>query len=204
MAMKSDKSILRERYYERNLPHWQVEERDLFITFRLNGSLPANIMAGLRKSKDKDGKQFRVFDLELDKASAGPFWLRDKRVAELAAREIKKLESEGVCRVHAWVIMPNHVHLLVRPLVAIGVLTKSLKGRIARQANLLLGRTGAHFWQDESFDHWIRTSEEFARVKKYIERNPVTAGLVEKESEWVWSSAMCNGLDLAQTSVCGH
>jgi len=66
---------------------------------------------------------------------------------------------------------------------------------LVRQANLLLGRTGDYFWQDESFDHWIRDEAEFEKIKRYIERNPVMAGLVSEESEWAWSS-------VAQTSVC--
>ena len=66
---------------------------------------------------------------------------------------------------------------------------KSLKGFTARKANVILGRTGQPFWQDESFDHWVRDEVEFARVVSYIERNPVTAGLVKDPGDWRWSSA---------------
>jgi hypothetical protein len=64
-----------------------------------------------------------------------------------------------------------------------------LKGVTAREANCILHNRGQHFWQDESFDHWVRTSAEFDRIQAYIERNPVSAQLVSKPEEWPWSSA---------------
>jgi REP element-mobilizing transposase RayT len=89
----------------------------------------------------------------------------------------------------AYVLMANHVHVLLAPLSPIAQITQQIKGATAREANLILGRTGSRFWQDESFDHWIRNPEEWQRVKAYIERNPVAAGLVSKPEDWPWSSA---------------
>jgi REP element-mobilizing transposase RayT len=71
----------------------------------------------------------------------------------------------------------------------IAAITKRIKGYTAREANKLLGRTGKTFWQDESFDHWARDRSEFFRIVKYIENNPVKAGLVDKPKNWQWSSA---------------
>jgi hypothetical protein len=45
------------------------------------------------------------------------------------------------------------------------------------------------FWQDESFDHWIRSDAQFERIRMYIEQNPVKAGLVRNAEQWKWSSA---------------
>ena len=53
----------------------------------------------------------------------------------------------------------------------------------------LLQRTGQRFWQDESYDHLVRNKEEFRRIQRYIENNPVTAGLVAMPAEYAWSSA---------------
>jgi len=64
-----------------------------------------------------------------------------------------------------------------------------LKGYTAREANRILGRTGQHFWQEESFDHWSRDEDEFFRIIAYIENNPVKAGLVTRPEDWQWSSA---------------
>ncbi len=66
---------------------------------------------------------------------------------------------------------------------------KSLKGFTAREANRFLGRTGQPFWQAESFDHWVRNSDEHARIQAYIEENPVKAGLVQCAEDYRWSSA---------------
>ena len=68
-------------------------------------------------------------------------------------------------------------------------ITKSIKGYTARECNKLLARTGEKFWQDESFDHAVRNEEQFYRIKRYIERNPVKAGLVNDAEKWPWSSA---------------
>ena len=65
----------------------------------------------------------------------------------------------------------------------------SIKNYSARQANAILGRTGQPFWQDESYDHWVRSPEELEKIVRYIEKNPVAAGLVDRVEDWRWSSA---------------
>lgn len=87
----------------------------------------------------------------------------------------------------AWAVMPNHVHLLILPLAPVPILMRWLKGSSARGANRILGRTGNPFWQDESYDHYLRGSIE--RTIAYIEGNPVSAGLVASADLWPWSSA---------------
>ena len=85
--------------------------------------------------------------------------------------------------------MPNHVHVLATPAVALPKLTKSLKGITARRANAMLALTGNRFWQEESYDHLVRHLPEFERIRHYIEENPVRAGLVVEASDYRWSSA---------------
>jgi putative transposase len=195
-------------YYERNLPHWQPEGASIFLTWRLYGSLPASVVEArnklneerLRRSKDADtarngcatsaGDRFRILDRALDRATTGPFWLREARVADCVVDVMRKGERElGYFDLHAFVVMPNHVHLLITPKIALSRIMDGLKGASSRAANLILSRTGQHFWQDESFDRWVRDAKEFERVCAYIERNPVSAGLVAKAGEWKWSSA---------------
>jgi REP element-mobilizing transposase RayT len=89
---------------------------------------------------------------------------------------------------HAFVVMPNHVHLLVTPHVLAAKWLGPLKGFLAHQANALLGTHGP-FWQDESYDHLVRTDAEFDRIQAYIEQNPVKAGLAGTTGEFRWSSA---------------
>jgi REP element-mobilizing transposase RayT len=72
----------------------------------------------------------------------------------------------GHYQAHAWVIMPNHVHLLVTPLVSGSKLLGSLTAATGRRANMLLKRTGHPFWQDESYDRLVRSGEEFRMSRR--------------------------------------
>ena len=65
---------------------------------------------------------------------------------------------------------------------------QSLKGYSGRKANGILGRAGT-FWQEESFDHWVRDEPEYDRIVEYIDMNPVNAGLCSVPEQWEWSSA---------------
>jgi REP element-mobilizing transposase RayT len=92
-------------------------------------------------------------------------------------------------RLHAWVVMANHVHLLITPQVQVSKLMQSLKRFTAREGNRILRVTGQPFWQDESFDRLVRNEAEFERIVGYIEMNPVKAGLAEAPEAFPWSSA---------------
>jgi len=85
--------------------------------------------------------------------------------------------------------MANHVHVLLLPNIDPSKLLRSLKGFTARESNRHLGRTGQPFWQAESYDHWVRSSEELDRIAAYIENNPVKAGLAARPEDYSWSSA---------------
>jgi REP element-mobilizing transposase RayT len=66
---------------------------------------------------------------------------------------------------HAFAVMPSHVHLLVTALVPLPKLTKSLKGITAKRANAMLGFTGTSFWQEESYDRLVRDQREFEKIR---------------------------------------
>lgn len=92
-------------------------------------------------------------------------------------------------QLHAYVVMANHVHLLITPRVEVSQLMQSLKRFTAREGNRMLGLTGQPFWQDESYDRLVRDETEFQRTARYIEMNPVKAGIVSKPDDFPWSSA---------------
>ena len=183
-------------YYRRKLPHWHPENEWLFITFRLNGSLPIKS----RLSDTMGGEDFVRWDRELDAALFGPSWLKDVRIAQVVVNVILEAETRKMCEVGAFVVMSNHVHLLLRPLVPVARMMQWIKGVSALRANFILGRAGGRFWQQESYDHWVRSGREHRRICDYIEQNPAKAGLVESGDEWAWSSS--SFLKAGQAKAC--
>ena len=139
-------------------------------------------------------------DRYLDTASTGPRYLAQQPVAEVITASLQRGMQLGHCDLAAYVILPNHVHVLLLPKIAPPRLLQSLKGATARQANLILGRTGEAFWQAESYDHSVRNETEWQRIAAYIEENPVHAGLAFRASDYRWSSAWDNG-ESAETSL---
>ena len=190
--------------YRRKLPHWQPDGVPIFLTWRLHGSLPVHPREEILVSKTTAGRAFVEADRELDRGLCGPRWLMDSRIAGLVAGQILVGEKEiKFYKLHAWIVMPNHVHLLISPRVPIPSLTRWLKGSTARYANRILGRTGHRFWQEESWDHWVRDVHQLHRLVRYIEDNPVAARLVPMAELWCWSSAFVAGGTACPTCVPG-
>jgi putative DNA methylase len=132
-------------------------------------------------------------DRYLDTVREGPQFLRNPEVARAVVDAIQYVESPlGLYCVDAYVVMANHVHMLVEPLVPLARFMKAVKNCSAREANRLLGRSGP-FWQAESYDHWVRDGTERERIRAYIHENPVKAGLVGVAEEDRWSSAWRGG-----------
>jgi len=128
-------------------------------------------------------------DRLLDEGRSGPLWLRRPAIASLVEAALRDGERRfRRYRLHAFVVMPNHVHMLVTPSVAATTWLGPLKGFTGHRANQALGMRGS-FWQDESYDRLVRSGAEFERIRAYIERNPVTAGLVAAAADYRWSSA---------------
>lgn len=144
-----------------------------------------------------------LFKLEraIEKAGQHCHWLSDPRIADLVAEAIRFRDGK-VYDLVAYTIMSNHAHIvfgigapdLLEHVGQIDNLSnepvskimQSLKRHTAREANRILGRQGA-FWQDESYDHVIRNSEELERIIQYVLHNPVKAGYVKNWRDWNWS-----------------
>jgi REP element-mobilizing transposase RayT len=136
------------------------------------------------------GRVFAAMDSILGEARTGPVCLRRTDIAKLVTEAIRYgSEHMGLYERHAWVVMPNHVHLLITPLVDPSKITHSIKRFTAREANKILGGAGGSFWQDESYDHLVRDTGEFRRIIAYIHANPVRAGLAADAERYPWSSA---------------
>ena len=175
-------------FYRRRLPHCSDTERPVFLTWRLFGSLPPH--RWFRGGTLPSGKAFVALDRLLDEGRTRPFHLRRPELADMVVACIHyNAQDLRHYVLHTFVVMPDHVHLLVTAEVSLPKLTKSLKSITAKRANAMLGLTGRPFWQEESYDHVVRHEREFERVRRYIEENPVRAGLVQLASEYRWSSA---------------
>ena len=108
-------------------------------------------------------------------------WLSDPRLAQVIVDALL-YGSRHRYDLHAWVVMPTHVHVVMTPKGPFAEIMRWLKWTTARRCNRLLDRAGV-FWQDESFDHWIRDNE-LGSIIAYVEGNPEAAGL----ADWPWSS----------------
>ena len=172
------------------LPHLDVAGLTQSVTFRLADSLPvaqADIWSELARLAT-DAKRRALAEAWLDRGH-GSCALRDPVFAALV--EDALLRFDGLrCRVLAWVVMPNHVHVLVGvfPGWPLASLVKSWKSYTARAINSRLGHRGA-LWQADYFDRFVRDDAHLRGEIDYIEENPVKAGLVARAADWPWSSA---------------
>jgi putative transposase len=173
--------------FRRRLEHSFRDGAAYFVTWRLDGSLPVARVADLLTC---DGPKFVEFDRLLDAVSMGPRWLGRPDIARIVVNALLKGERECQYELGAWVLMLNHVHAAIRPLDGhdLASTVRGIKGGSAREANLLLNRSGTQFWAKDYFDRRIRDWDHEGRVTRYIENNPVKAGLCGCAEDWPWSS----------------
>jgi putative DNA methylase len=136
-----------------------------------------------------DDSTIRARTEEYLNAGYGACYLRDPRIAHLVETALLHFDGDRY-RMIAWVIMPNHVHVLIEvfEVYALCDIVHSWKSYTAKEANRILGRTG-HFWFREYFDRYIRDERHFANAIQYIHNNPINAGLVDSAEDWPFSSA---------------
>ena len=109
--------------------------------------------------------------------------------AKVFLRTLYGYRREGRFKLHAFVVMPEHVHLLLTPAgeVTLERAIQLIKGGYSRAFGLAFG--GNEVWQRGFTDHRIRDLQDFERHRDYIHQNPVKRGLVEKAVEYHYSSA---------------
>lgn len=181
----------------RNLPHWQQPGACYFITFRLGDALPQHLLAQWREERaiwlgwnpvpwsDKQRDEYHERFTERQEcwldAGSGACHLRRAEVRALVQASVMRFDSVRY-DVDAFVLMPNHVHLILQMRADFNLTKelKALKGASARACNQLLGLSGA-FWMEESYDRIVRDAEELAAFRVYIADNPAKAGLKASE-----------------------
>lgn len=170
------------------LPHWQADNAIYFITFRLRDSLPREVVRALIldrehivrmcATKAERAKLDAAFSLRLDReldTGYGSCLLRQH--AELVANALKHFDGTRYV-LHAWCVMPNHVHVMLHVEDGFDVpkIVHSWKSFTAHK----IGR--GVIWQREYFDRLVRSPQDYANTAAYIRANPGKAGL----RDWPW------------------
>ena len=125
-------------------------------------------------------------------AGSGSCVLREPRVSQIAIDAITFFHGKRF-ELNAAVVMPNHCHVLVRPLEdhELEDILESWKGFTARKINRLLDRVGV-LWQEDSFDRIVRDEDHYRKIVRYVRANPHKASLREGEFR-LWEGGS-NGL----------
>lgn len=182
------------------VPHFEGPWRIQHVVFRLADSLPASVLAeieGKMASLDPGAlgiERIRRWQAALD-AGAGSCLLAQ----ESSASEVRSslFRFDGIrYRLIAWAIMPNHVHVLIRPARpwTLSKIVRTWKTytarRIIRHWREERGWPGLRrVWHPEYWDRYVRDAQHYERVVNYIHDNPVEAGLCSSAAGWKWSSA---------------
>lgn len=183
--------------HSRHLSHWRQKGRTYFVTFRLADSIPQSKLKAWKKERDHwlcehpephsidDLREYHErfterFHAWLD-AGIGSCLLRNPRAAERVEGALRFFDGKRY-QLGDFVIMPNHVHVLVTPRgeLTLSKILPSWKSYSAKEVNKALKREGK-VWQDESFDHIVRSSGQLEKFQHYIRENPIRAGLKPDE-----------------------
>ena len=184
------------------LPHWQQGQAAQFLTFRLSDALPVSLVNDWRVKRDEwlagtpkpwsaeiHAEYHRLFSRKIEKwldQGMGSCLFADPASRTLLAETLMRFQGERVMH-HAWVIMPNHLHVLYSPLEPQDKLIQAWKSHSARS----LGR--GPIWQRDYHDTVIRDWDHFKNVVRYIRRNPLKAKLPER-SFTLWESEAASRL----------
>ncbi|MFO1485676.1 MAG: transposase [Verrucomicrobiaceae bacterium] len=191
--------------YRGRLPHLTQAGAIYFVTFRLADSIPLEVARRWNADKttwlaknpapwttELEREYHRRFTMRLERwldAGRGACVLRDTALRNEVAASLHHDDGK-LYELGDWVVMPNHVHVLLRPLVVVPIskLLGPVKGSSARRINESLGFSGS-LWMDESFDHIVRGMDSLRKFQRYIAQNPVKAGLTPEtfsyEQRWL-------------------
>jgi len=175
------------------LPHFDAGEIAQTITFRLADSLPHIVLERWKRELERESASAQSvlrkrIEYYLDQGYGGCA-LRSATLARMVEESLLHFDGQRY-RLSSWVVMPNHVHMLIMPFAewSLSRIMKDMKSFTSREANKFLGRRG-QFWMEDYFDRYIRDRKHFASAITYIENNPVKARLCARPEDWPFSSA---------------
>lgn len=176
-------------WYSRGyLPHWDHPGVVQAVTFHLADSLPLQLLNPVLVPENEQPAQRARVQRALDVGWGGCL-LADPKAAGIV--EDSLLYGDGSrYRLLAWVVMPNHVHVLFELLEnsSLPRIVQAWKGYTAKQINALRCRQGA-LWNKDYFDRYVRDARHLGNATRYVHWNPVRAGLVERPEDWRFGSA---------------
>lgn len=189
-------------YFRGYVPHFDAPGRVQHLTFHLADSLPDRALNRMQKEWASKPEPLRKLEKRkhihrLLDAGFGSCVLRHPLAAECVEESLVYGDGDRYFLL-AWVIMPNHVHVLIeqKQRVPLGQIVASWKRhttKVLKQRGFVgspQGKEGRRpFWQRDYWDRYIRNEHHLRNAKTYIEANPVMAGLARCPSEWRWSSA---------------
>ncbi len=156
------------------------------VTYRLADSLPA----AMPLRHDATAAERRRVDAILDRG-LGRCVLKRPEIAVIVVDNWRQFDGLRY-RLHAWVVMPNHVHVVatIHPNQSLARIVHSWKSYSAHRIGHITQQAG-RIWQPEYWDRFIRNERHLAGAVEYVESNPVAAGLVARPDDWPFSSAAC-------------
>jgi REP element-mobilizing transposase RayT len=176
------------------LPHFDGIVISQSISLHLADAVPRKVIEGWKReldarnsTQDKALLQRRI-ERYADQGYGEAFF-KDDRLAEMVQETLLKDDGKKY-RLSAWVVMPNHVHLLLARVdeCTLSDIMQSFKSITSHKANKTLGRNG-QFWMLEYFDRYSRNATHYKKTVEYIENNPVKARLCARPEEYRFSSA---------------
>jgi len=188
------------RWHSRGyLPHFESSDVTQHVTFHLADSLPQSVLLRMDvelkfiPAGKRDAERRKRVDAWID-AGHGSCVLRQPAIAGMVQGSFLTFDSQRY-RLLAWVVMPNHVHVLFQPIhgwtVAkiVAAWKKFTARKICDARRDATGEPRGPVWHREYWDRYIRDQTHLAQVIEYIHLNPVKAGLVSAPQSWPWSSA---------------
>ena len=120
-------------------------------------------------------------------------------------RCLKQASDTYGCKVHAYVLMTNHIHLLMTPEdgMSVSKLFQWLGGHYVRYANETYGRSGS-LWEGRYKATIVQSQNYFLTCQRYLEMNPVRAGMVDHPAKYRWSSYSANALGVSNSILSEH
>ena len=176
------------------MPHIETGEIPQLISYHVAGSLPKSVVNGWNEQLQYENDQEKRFKIRLRierylDEGHNHLFLTNSEIGSLVENAFGYFDGQQY-RLHAWVVMPNHVHVLITilPGYQLSRIVGSWKSFTAHEIKKIVSIEGS-VWQIEYWDRFIRNERHYQNAISYVHTNPVKAGLCVCAEDWPFSSA---------------